>query len=245
MTGAHAKRYSLTLPIAFSIAAHGGALAYIGGYFYEKSTYAMSTQVQGVSLELVPGPAPADAPVAEAPPAPASQPVPVEPKRVLKEVKQIIKPKPILEKPKKDVMTAKKDRAEEEKPQAVPAEIPLGSERASLENPAPANAPRAVGGTGQGGGSPDVRAEPDYLRNPPPVYPRESRREGEEGTVIFSVLISSEGDVKNLTLKKSSTFPRLDASAEAAVRKWRFKPAKLGGMPLESSVDVPVRFVLR
>jgi periplasmic protein TonB len=87
-------------------------------------------------------------------------------------------------------------------------------------------------------------AEPDYLRNPPPVYPNDSRRAGEEGTVILKVRIDVSGAVEELSVRRSSGFSRLDSAAERAVRSWTFRPAYLAGIAVSSTVEVPVTFRL-
>ena len=88
-------------------------------------------------------------------------------------------------------------------------------------------------------------ADPDYLSNPAPVYPSESLRHGEQGTVLLRVHVSADGRALSVEIEKSSGFPRLDVSAMEAVQTWKFVPAKRGGEPIESWVDVPVIFSLR
>jgi len=83
-----------------------------------------------------------------------------------------------------------------------------------------------------------------YLSNPKPTYPKMARRRGLEGVVILAVAISSQGKVKALTLKKSSGHKLLDRAAHNAVKRWHFTPATRGGIKVEASVDVPIRFTL-
>jgi len=90
-----------------------------------------------------------------------------------------------------------------------------------------------------------VIAEPDYLNNPPPKYPNESRRKYEEGVVMIHAAINPGGRVENLSVSKSSGFDRLDEAATSAVKNWKFKPARFAGVAIESSVEIPVRFSLR
>ncbi len=89
-----------------------------------------------------------------------------------------------------------------------------------------------------------TEAKPKYLRNPAPYYPESSRRRGEEGLVVLVADIDASGKVRGLTVKLSSGYAALDASALKAVHKWKFEPARLGSMALESKVEVPVRFQL-
>jgi protein TonB len=71
-----------------------------------------------------------------------------------------------------------------------------------------------------------------------------SRRLGEEGRVMISALVSVEGLVKEAFVEVSSGFPRLDEAALAAVRAWRFVPAKRAGVTVEIRHRIPLRFEL-
>ena len=90
---------------------------------------------------------------------------------------------------------------------------------------------------------PDFNA--DYLNNPAPRYPVESRRLREQGTVAIKVLVGPEGTVQELKLAESSGHSRLDKAALSAVRKWRFAPARQAGKPVAAWVIVPIPFVLQ
>ncbi len=96
-------------------------------------------------------------------------------------------------------------------------------------------------------GSPSViepSADADYLKNPPPAYPRASRRLGEQGTVIVRVLISTQGLPEKAEVRTSSGFARLDQAALEAVLRWRFLPGRRSGTPETMWFNIPVRFVL-
>ena len=88
-------------------------------------------------------------------------------------------------------------------------------------------------------------ARPRHRDNPPPKYPEAARRNGEQGVVLIRVLVDAEGRPGQVSLKQSSGFPLLDAAALEAVRQWTFEPARAGGLPVASRVDLPVRFALR
>jgi protein TonB len=85
----------------------------------------------------------------------------------------------------------------------------------------------------------------DYLRNPKPRYPLLSRRLGEEGLVTLRVLVTAAGEPRQVELKESCGFPRLDQAAQEVVRSWRFVPAKRGESPVDAWVVVPIRFTLK
>jgi protein TonB len=82
----------------------------------------------------------------------------------------------------------------------------------------------------------------DYLHNPKPLYPRLSERRNEQGTVILHVLVGADGRVREVGVKSSSGFERLDQAAREAVLDWTFVPGKRNGAAVEMAVDVPIRF---
>lgn len=87
-------------------------------------------------------------------------------------------------------------------------------------------------------------ADADYLKNPPPVYPRASRRQGEQGTVVVRVFINTEGLPEKTEIRSTSGFPRLDQAAQEAVQRWRFVPGRRSGTPEAMWFNIPVRFIL-
>jgi periplasmic protein TonB len=90
-----------------------------------------------------------------------------------------------------------------------------------------------------------TQIKPAYLKNPPPGYPEVSRRRGEEGVVVLVALVGADGEIKELKVKESSGFEKLDQAAVMAVKKWRFQPAKMGMIDISSEVEIPIRFRLK
>ena len=88
------------------------------------------------------------------------------------------------------------------------------------------------------------RFDADYLRNPAPAYPPLARRNGEQGRVLLRVLVAPDGSAQEVLVNVSSGHPRLDEAALAAVRQWRFVPARLGRDAVEAWVIVPIAFAL-
>lgn len=84
----------------------------------------------------------------------------------------------------------------------------------------------------------------DYLNNPPPAYPRMSRRMGEQGTVLVHVFINAEGRADKVEIGTSSGYPRLDEVALETVERWRYVPGKRAGVAEAMWFNVPIRFVL-
>ncbi|MBI3246326.1 MAG: energy transducer TonB [Deltaproteobacteria bacterium] len=107
---------------------------------------------------------------------------------------------------------------------------------------------QTAGGKNEAGRSSEAggtSAQPDYSVNPKPPYPMLARRRGEQGTVLLRVRVRADGSVAEAEVKQSSGSTLLDDTALRTVRdSWRFTPARLNGMPMESWVEVPIRFVL-
>ena len=87
-----------------------------------------------------------------------------------------------------------------------------------------------------------ARFDADYLNSPPPVYPAQSRRRGEAGRVLLLVKVTPQGLPEKVEVSQSSGYARLDEAALAAVRQWRFVPARRGQEPVSASVIVPIEF---
>ena len=121
-----------------------------------------------------------------------------------------------------------------------PPAPPIAAPVATVPEPAPASAPPPPALTRVELPSTDA----DYLQNPRPVYPAISKRLGEQGQVIHSVLIGVDGLPISARLVKSSGFDRLDAAAYATVMSWRYVPGKRGGVVAQMSYNAPINWVL-
>ncbi len=112
----------------------------------------------------------------------------------------------------------------------APASLP------EVQAPQPAVTPEARGA--------ETDVLPGYLRNAPPVYPRQARERGEEGTVLLDVEVSATGRCGTVTILRSSGSPLLDQSAVQAVRQWVFKPARRLRRSVPFRVEIPITFRL-
>ena len=90
-----------------------------------------------------------------------------------------------------------------------------------------------------------VRFDADYLQNPAPAYPVQSRRIGEEGKVVLRVFVEPGGRPSQIEVKTPSGSLRLDVAAQEAVWRWKFVPARLGGEAVGAWVLVPIVFNLK
>jgi len=82
------------------------------------------------------------------------------------------------------------------------------------------------------------------LKTDRPLFPRRARENGWHGRVIMRLRISPTGTVESATIHKSSGHQLLDDSAIKATTQWQFQPAKDGGFPVASNVDIPIQFDL-
>lgn len=88
-------------------------------------------------------------------------------------------------------------------------------------------------------------AIPRQEGNPNPPYPEVARRRGYEGQVKLKVEVLASGGVGSIIVQESSGYEILDRSALKTVQDWRFIPARFGGIPVKSTVIVPVTFHLK
>lgn len=216
-------RFDSGLALAVVVVAHTGALgAMLWARTPEPMVISMPT-VEGVLIE---------APKAEelkAPPTPEPpKPLPVE------------QPKP---KPKPQPKPQPKPKPLPPPPEGPPSEKAISAPAPEPE-PAPAAPVAAKEDDELAAPIEQPRIDASQLNNPAPVYPNLSRRLREQGTVYLELLILPDGTVSEIAVKTSSGYGRLDAAALEAVRKWRYVPAKRGGVAIPFRYVQPIEFSL-
>ena len=175
---------------------------------------------------------------------PAPKEIPPAPKTPEQRSQSVVKIKPPELPSPPELMTIAAAMTSFNAPESL--ETPRPSAEAWAAEPAPAPSPVA----------PSIATVPaplrvelpstdaDYLQNPRPVYPPLSKRLGEQGQVVYSVLIGADGLPISAKLIKSSGFERLDAAAYAAVMSWRYVPGKRNGVATQMSYNAPINWVL-
>jgi periplasmic protein TonB len=73
-------------------------------------------------------------------------------------------------------------------------------------------------------------------------YPMDSRRRGEQGTVVLRVLVGRDGLPLDIAVERSSGHRSLDRAAREAVLRWRFRPVQINGVNVQATGLVPVKF---
>ena len=241
------------------LSAHGAALAAcLGG-----TAKAPALPTQAIEVSLV-APAPVAEPAPLPPPEPAAKPMPPAPPPPPEPVakpptKPVAKPLP---KPVEKPVAKPAPRPAPKPPRPAPAvtKAPIIPPQPAVDTMpmAPADTAKPMtadkpatrasehSAARRGTPSPVSRARFDaaYLDNPRPVYPRVSRRTGEQGRVLLRVRVEASGAPSNVQLHTSSGSRRLDKAALEAVNRWRFEPAKRGETAIASWIVVPIDFKL-
>lgn len=85
---------------------------------------------------------------------------------------------------------------------------------------------------------------PTLLREVKPDYTEDARRGGVEGDVVMEIVVRRDGTVGEVRVLQGLGHG-LNERAVAAVRQWRFNPAKRRGAPVDVMVEVAMEFKLR
>lgn len=198
-----------------------------------------------IQVSLISSPQPRAEPAKPAPPKPQQKPKPVvkpKPKPKAKPHKPAqAKPKPLLSSSNStaDINAAEKTQAAQTPVESSPPPAPA----ATTTSPTTSTATRGAQSEAAPVTLPHLNA--NYLDNPPPAYPRISRRLGEQGKVLLRVKVNTDGTVAQLSVRQTSGFDRLDQAALKTVKNWRFVPARQDGRIVPAWVVVPVSFSLK
>jgi protein TonB len=105
--------------------------------------------------------------------------------------------------------------------------------------------PGIGGGTGGGPYRPGSGIEPPrLLREVKAQYTEDARRRNITGEVVLEIVVKRDGSVDDVSVRRGLG-AGLDERAMAAVREWRFAPARRMGEPVDVIVEVAVEFSLR
>lgn len=94
------------------------------------------------------------------------------------------------------------------------------------------------------GDAPKLISSVEYVREPAPRYPPQSRRLREQGLVVLRVLIDEKGQASSIEIESSSGHVRLDHAAKDAVARAAFRPYVEDGAPRRALVLIPIEFSL-
>lgn len=234
LRGTHAPLAERAASFALVVMLHAAVLFALWQYAPLRSAMTQTATLMVSLIRPAPIVPPAPPEVIEAP-----KPLPVAPRPKAKP-----KPVPRVE-PNRIIAT----------PQSAPAPVPMMVEPPPPEPPAPA--PMMVAPPPEPPAPASAMAAPpapapivppsfnaDYLDNPAPDYPAQSRRLSEEGRVVLRVFVAADGSAQIVEIRHSSGYARLDRAAREAVAAWRFVPARSGEEKVAAWVLVPISFTL-
>jgi len=87
---------------------------------------------------------------------------------------------------------------------------------------------------------PSVEGRPESLR---PFYPEAARQRGVEGDVVLRLLIDADGSLAKVDVI-GAPGAGLGAAGARAIRQFRFRPGKVGGQPVATTITYVLHFVL-
>jgi protein TonB len=197
---------------------------------------AMSDEPSPLDVSLV-----EEAP-APAPPQPAATPEPSEPQPTPDMSTPPPEPEPT---PEEETLPAPESPPAPEPPKTAPHHSEERHTRTAAPHSAPGAATAVAGAASHGAvGRSAIGTRARYLSNPKPEYPEAAKEMRQQGVVVVSVEVGTDGHANDVSVSQSSGFSQLDEAAVRAVRRWLFEPARTAGLPVSSHVEVPVRFSL-
>jgi TonB family protein len=119
-----------------------------------------------------------------------------------------------------------------------PAPAPAGTAREGARDP----------GAGERNAPPvyyDYDTAPRAVRTLEPEYPLAARNAGLEGTVVINLNLDEQGRILRAWVASSSAPDILVSAALDAVYQFEFSPGLSRGVPVRSTVAIPLRFTLK
>ncbi|HJU55150.1 MAG TPA: tetratricopeptide repeat protein [Pyrinomonadaceae bacterium] len=89
----------------------------------------------------------------------------------------------------------------------------------------------------------EVEKKAHLLSRPEPQYSAGARKAGAQGTVVLRAVLSSDGTVKNMYVKRALGYG-LTTRAVRAARMIKFEPATIGGRPVSQYIQIEYNFNL-
>ena len=96
---------------------------------------------------------------------------------------------------------------------------------------------------GSAAAPPDTQ-EPRLIQHVAADYPPEAARKGVEGSVDVSFTISPQGKVSEVIVTSAVPSDIFNRAAIAAVRRWKYEPKTINGVPVEAHQQLRLQFKL-
>jgi TonB family protein len=89
-----------------------------------------------------------------------------------------------------------------------------------------------------------VRPDPSRPFHLEDDYPPESKLLHEEGVCKVKLTVTADGNVRDISLTKSTGYPRLDQACLVAFVGGGFLPATQDGKPITTTLEIPITWKL-
>lgn len=90
----------------------------------------------------------------------------------------------------------------------------------------------------------DAATGPRFQTNPAPRYPQAAFERRDTGAVLLRVDFDRDGRVTDAAVERSVGRKSFETAALNAVRKWTFRPERVGDIGVAARVLVPIRFCI-
>jgi TonB family protein len=118
-------------------------------------------------------------------------------------------------------------------------------EETSADTPLAANVPQTKSpSTARASTDSTVTREPRVIQRVAAEYPTDAARKGIEGAVDLSFSISAQGEVYDVTVLHSEPSNIFNRAAISAVRRWKYEPKTVDGVPVEARAQLRLTFKL-
>jgi protein TonB len=149
-----------------------------------------------------------------------------------------------------DLQLRKRELPKKEKPPEPPPppDLQMSSPEAASDDAMAIAAPSIdvnpdiSGGLSIGGAASDSDSVP--LVRVPPQYPMRAAERGIEGWVVLRFTITAAGTVKNPIVIDAQPARIFDRAATRAIKKWKYRPRVVDGVPVERTEEVKLTFDL-
>jgi protein TonB len=155
-------------------------------------------------------------------------------------------PKPKQEQKKKTVDESATQASSQPQNQQQTPTPPAPQSKSESQTPSATVAPSTTSGSSGTPIQTDIgKLVVAYQPDADAYYPSFSKRSGEQGEVVVRLIIDESGNVEEVTLLRSSAFPRLDRAATEIGRRYRFKPFLVNDSPARISTNLLIKFNLK
>lgn len=90
----------------------------------------------------------------------------------------------------------------------------------------------------------EVDIKPQVTHSVKPLYPMFAKRRHIEGELLLQFIVDKRGDVKNIEIISAEPADVFNENTLKAVQEYKFSPGRVAGIPVQTKVELPVRFTL-